>query len=124
MTQSEKSILNETLVAVSSLPGTCVWQNNTGQAWLGRRVQFYPGTEIPVPPGTVVLTGARPVNYGLVGSGDAIGAFQGRPLAIETKALLGRQRPEQRNFEVAWKKAGGIYILGRSADEIVETLLM
>lgn len=112
--QSEKAILNDTLVAVSALPETLVFRNNTGQAWQGNRLKFYPGTQIPVPPGIVVLSDARPVSFGLPGSADIIGAICGKPLAIEVKDRDGRQSGIQRNFETAWRKAGGIYLLVRS----------
>lgn len=124
MSRSEKAILNDTLVAVSSLPESLIWRNNTGQGWQGRRVNCRPGQTIEVVPGMMILLDARPISFGLVGSGDAIGAVQGRAVAIETKAHRGSQRDEQRSFERTWTKAGGLYVLGRSADEIVERLIV
>lgn len=116
---SEKRVLAEQLIALTELPETCAWRHNSGQAWQGKRQDFYPGTSIPVPPGVVVLKDARPVKFGLEGSGDIIGAIQRRPLAVESKTLTGRQRDTQILFERAWVKAGGIYILARSADEML-----
>lgn len=117
--RSEKAILNDTLVDVSALPRTIAWRNNTGQAWQGERLKFYPGTSIPVPPGIVVLKDARTVNFGLPGSPDILGATCGKPLGIEVKDQDGRQSGIQRNFQAAWEKAGGIYLLVRSAREAV-----
>lgn len=122
--RSEKSILNETLVAVTSLPNACAWRNNTGSAWQGRRVQFYPGTQIPVPPNVVVLVDARLVSFGLEGSGDIIGAVSGVPVAIETKTKTGTQREQQAKFEKAWVRAGGKYLLVRDPVEAVEGILL
>lgn len=123
MSRSEKNILNSTLVAVSSLPDTLIWRNNTGQAWQGGRVQARVGGTITVEPGMVILKNARPVSFGLVGSADIIGAIQGRPTAIETKAQRGGQSTEQLAFERQWTRAGGLYVLARSEDEALEGVL-
>lgn len=122
MSQSEKAILNPTLVAVSALPETMIYRQNTGQAWQGRPVNRTPGTYVLVEPGMKILAEARPIRFGLEGAGDAVGATRGRPLQIETKTLTGPQREAQKLFEQAWVKAGGLYILARSAREAVEMI--
>jgi hypothetical protein len=68
----------------------------------------------------VILRDARPVKFGLEGSGDIIGAASGRPLAVEMKTAEGQQRRAQIMFEQAWVKVGGIYILARSAGEALD----
>jgi hypothetical protein len=123
MSRSEKSIMNATLVAVSSLPDALVWRNNSGQAWQGGRVQARIGSQITVQPGMVLLANARPVTFGLTGSADIIGAIQGRPVAVESKTDSGRQAPEQVAFQRQWVKAGGLYVLARTENEAIETLL-
>lgn len=120
--RSEKAIQNDTLSAVSALPDTICWRNNTGQAWAGKRERFYPGTTIPVPHGVVVLTGAQPVSFGLPGSGDILGASAGRPLSIEVKDATGRQSDQQKRFQAAWERAGGVYLLVRDPAEAVAAL--
>lgn len=132
MKQSEKSILNDTLVDLWTIPRSMWWRNNSGQAWQGKPVDFYPGTRIPVPAGVVVLVDARPVKFGLKGSGDILGSMivrnpicgceHGLPVAVEVKQATGRQEESQKRFEVAWGKAGGRYILGRSVEEILTPL--
>lgn len=122
MSRSEKSVQNDALVAVSALPETMCWRNNTGTAWQGERLKFYPGTEISVPPGIVVLRNPRPISFGLPGSGDILGASCARPVAIEMKATRGTQSEQQERFERAWVRAGGLYILARSAEEAVTGL--
>ena len=122
--RSEKSILNDTLLEVSALPDSLFYRNNTGMAWQGKRGDYYVGEYIKVERDMVVLHDARPVHFGLVGSGDIMGAYANRPVAIETKTLTGRQEQQQRLFEVAWRKAGGIYILSRSPEEAVPKLLL
>lgn len=122
MARSEKAILNDTLMKVSALPETIVYRQNTGQAWQGRPIDIGPGEYIRVEPGMKVLGEARPINFGIEGAGDVVGATRGKPLQIETKTLTGRQREAQIIFERAWVKAGGIYILARSPEEAVEKI--
>ena len=120
MGASEKSILNDSLVAFSAEPETLVFRNNTGMAWQGRKVEVRAGQPVVVQPGMVILRDARPIRFGLNGSGDIIGVSRGRGLAVETKPEKGQQREAQILFERAWVKAGGIYILARSAEEGIE----
>lgn len=122
MSRSEKAILNETLVALSALPKTMVWRNNTGLAWQGVELRARVGSTIRVTEGMVILEDARPVKFGLPGSSDILGAHCGRPIAVECKTSTGRQSTQQQRFEKAWTAAGGIYILNRSAEEAVLTL--
>lgn len=119
---SEKRILNETLVAVSALPNTLVFRNNTGMAWQGKPLELKAGDWFQMQPGMMVLAQARPIRFGLEGSGDVIGASCGTPIAIETKKLTGRQRQTQERFEEAWVKAGGVYVLARSPQDAVSVL--
>ena len=44
------------------------------------------------------------------------------PLAVEVKSRVGRQSPAQREFELRWEQAGGLYVLCRSVDELREAL--
>jgi hypothetical protein len=116
----ENLIVNQALVALSAEPETLVFRNNTGMAWQGKLLDLAVGDHFIVTPGMVVLAAARPVHFGLEGSGDIIGASVGKPLAVETKTTVGRQSKVQVAFGRAWTKAGGIYILARSADEAVQ----
>lgn len=120
--RSEKAILNATLVQVSALPETIVWRNNTGTAWQGDRLRLRPGQWIEVQPDMVVLANARPITFGLSGSGDILGASRGRPVSIETKKHSGSQSGIQRNFERAWVRCGGLYVLARSAEDALAAL--
>lgn len=116
---SEKRIQSEALIAVSALPDTLVWRNNTGTAWQGTPVRAAPGQTVVVRPGMIILTDARPISFGLKGSADIIGVSSGRALAIEVKDATGRQSEWQVKFAAAWKRAGGTYGLARSAAEAV-----
>lgn len=123
MAKSEKSILNETLVAVTALPETMAWRNNTGSAWQGKRVTGSVGTLVMLEPGMVILREARPVTFGLPGSPDIIGVRRQRAIGAEIKSDDGVQADLQIRFQRAWEKAGGLYVLARSADEVVEVLI-
>lgn len=68
----------------------------------------------------VILRDARPTKFGLNGSGDIIGCIRGRAVAVETKTESGRQRPTQEIFERQWTRAGGLYVLARTAEEAVD----
>jgi outer membrane lipoprotein SlyB len=122
MSRSERSILAETLCKVSAMPETLIYRQNTGQAWTGRPVNAMVGSYLRVEPGMKILAQARPIDFGLAGAGDACGVSRGRAVQIEMKTLTGRQREVQQHFERAWVKAGGIYILARDADTVVNHL--
>lgn len=99
---TETPIMRETLVAVSNLPESMFWRNNTGVA--------------------ITMDGKRHIRFGLNGSGDIIGALRGRPVAIETKTKDGSLDPDQKRFRRAWEKAGGVYIVARSPAEALDQL--
>lgn len=120
MSKSEKRIQAETLVALSALPDTLVYRNNTGSAWAGKRVEARVGSSITVQKGMTILIDAQPIKFGLPGSADIMGSMQSCALAVEIKDKDGRQQESQKNFERAWHRAGGIYVLARSADEAVD----
>lgn len=40
------------------------------------------------------------------------------PLAVEVKSARGKQSPAQRDFELRWGAAGGLYLLVRSVEEL------
>lgn len=119
---SEKSIMNDALIGITSLPQTFAYRQNTGQAWQGQPVSASPGEYIRVEPGMKILRNARPVSFGLEGAGDITGHRAGKAFQIELKTTTGRQREAQKTFEQIWVKQGGIYILARSADEAVTSL--
>jgi len=98
---TESAIVAEVLVAVTALPRSLFYRNNTGK--------------LPDIRG-------RWVSFGLDGSADIMGAFRGYPVAIECKTRTGKLRESQLRFRAAWEKAGGVYIVARSADEALSAL--
>lgn len=98
---SEAVTLSQILLAIGRLPGAIFWRNQTGA--------------LPSRTGRIV-------RFGLVGSPDIIGCVNGRFVGIEVKNARGRQSDAQVNFQRAFEKSGGIYILARSVDDAVSAL--
>lgn len=100
------------LVALSAA-GHLAWDNQTGSGWVGKLIGRTAA-------GRTILEMARPISFGLPGSADIIGLLDsGIGLAAEAKTGTGRQRENQRKFQAAWEKRGGIYVLFRSVDELL-----
>ena len=124
---SESRVLAETMLRLGCRGDMKIWRNNTGQAWQGDRVSLAPGMRLfdaygrilVTASGDVLIRNARPVNFGLPGSGDIAGilAPSGRALYVECKDGKGRQSERQKNFMAMIRSMGGVYVLARSADE-------
>jgi len=56
------------------------------------------------------------------GVSDIIGIFRGRPLAIEVKTKKGRVSEHQENFLNNFRENGGIAIIARSVDDVIQKL--
>lgn len=91
----------EILLAIGRIQGSIFWRNNTGS--------------LPSRTGRVV-------KFGLVGSPDIIGCYRGRFVGIEVKSSTGKQREAQINFQRAFERSGGLYILARSASDAIAAL--
>ncbi len=123
---SESETLKKTMLKIGCLDWLRIWRNNTGLAWNGTRVRLQAGQTIrdsygraiKVGPGDVLIKNARPVKFGLVGSGDIAGiiAPSGRALYIETKYGRYNQTPEQKSFAAMIKQMGGVYVEVRDPD--------
>lgn len=46
----------------------------------------------------------------------------GQAIAVETKSARGTQRKAQVQFQAAWEAVGGIYILARSVQDVLDIL--
>lgn len=49
-------------------------------------------------------------------------AYWGQSIAIETKAMKGKLSKDQMNWRDAFERVGGIYIVPRSVDDVLEVL--
>ena len=61
-------------------------------------------------------------NFGAAGSPDIICVIKGRYVGLEVKASKTKQNDNQKEFQAALTKAGGIYFVVRSLDEAVEAI--
>lgn len=101
MDKAEANIQAEIMLAIGRMSGALWWRNNTG-AYKDR-------------------TG-RLIRYGLVGSPDILGCLRGRFVGIEVKTAIGKQADEQKRFQTAFERAGGLYILARSVADVMHAL--
>lgn len=97
---ADGGIIPGILIAITALPGGMFYRNNTGAG----------------------LVHGRWIEFGCPGSGDIMGCYRGRAVAIECKASRGRQRKTQQDFQIAWEAAGGLYILAKSLDDVLRGL--
>lgn len=93
------ALVNDILLAVS--PIGMAWANNTG---------------------ALKDANGRLVRYGLSGSSDIIAIIRGRFVGIEVKVGRDAHRHNQKNFAAAVRRNGGIYVLARSVDDVLNTL--
>jgi hypothetical protein len=73
------------------------WRNNTGAA---------------------KLEGGRFIRFGTPGSPDLIVVHVGRPYFLEVKRPGTYQSPDQKTFQAAAEKAGALYAVVRSIDDV------
>lgn len=119
---TEAELQREIMKAVTAAGGR-VFRNNTGQGWVGEQTTRGP-IEGPIFGGRIItLRHPRPLHAGLcVGSSDLIGWYRGRFLAIEVKSRRGIVTEEQRNFLDEVNGNGGIGIIARSVDDVLDAL--
>lgn len=96
--KTEAQIQFEILQAWGARPDVFTWRQNTGAAMVkGRMVRFgVPGT-----PDVFMVCGP-----------------QGRLVGVECKSATGRQSPEQKRFQTAMERRGGLYVLARSLADV------
>ena len=62
--------------------------------------------------------GGRFVTFGIPGQPDIFAIIRGRFVGIEVKTATGRQSKDQQNWQRNCERAGGLYILARSVDDV------
>lgn len=108
MSKTENSVVADCF-RYAQLRGAFVWRNNS-------RTVMVPGKGGKM----------RPMFFGLPGSPDIIGVWNGRAVGIECKRPLGPrggtggsvQTPEQVSFQREFERAGGLYVLARSSQDV------
>lgn len=98
---SEQAIQAQIMLAVSKLPGIIIWRQNTGK---------------------FKTDDGRWIMCGVLGCPDIIGCYRGRFIGIEVKTKVGRQSDQQKRFQAAMERSGGIYILARSSEDAMSEL--
>lgn len=101
MSDREVDIQARILAAVTARADSMFWRNNTG---------------------SLPNSSGRFVPFGCPGSSDIIGCYRGRFVGIEVKAESGRQSDQQRRFETRLTRAGGLYVLARSVEDVITAL--
>ncbi len=98
---SEQDIQSAVLAAVTAVPGCLAWRANSGLA----------------------VTAARSIiRANVPGCADILACYRGRFIAIEVKTERGRQSQQQRRFQAAVERAGGLYVLARSPADALAAL--
>ena len=130
----ESSILAKIELAIGSLAKTITWRHNTGQAWMGKFQRVATPGMVRVNAGDVVIRNARPVKFGLPGSGDIIGLRSitidesmvgktiGQFISVEVKTKTGRLADQQAKFGGMVRRHGGIYVVATSPEEATAAL--
>lgn len=133
MADLEHKIQNQCMMRLSALDNSLFYRQNTGTAWQGsgkpRNFQrgahlVYPnGKAVYLPSGGVVLLDARPISFGINGSGDCLGCWEGLPIQVEFKRDAKQKlRTDQERFAKAWRQAGGIYLRLDSLEQCEEEI--
>jgi hypothetical protein len=100
----EACILKACLDYMAAL-GIFAWRNGSGRARFGAGPS------------------ARWVQFGILGGSDILGVLpDGRALAVETKGPNGRVTVAQRVFLETVRGAGGVAIVARSVDDLINGL--
>lgn len=100
----ETDIHNAVLLALSKRfhPDGIFWRQNAGRVRTERGVF---------------------VSLGPTGISDVVGLVLGMPVFVEVKTDKGAQRKGQRAFQAAVEKAGGLYLVARSAEQAVDGVI-
>lgn len=110
-----RAVQNPALLAASAVPGVLAFRQQSG---------VFRAMDDP----------ARVVRVGLPGMADAglivaveitpamVGRVIGASLQMEFKTATGRQSADQRSWAEAVRRAGGVYELVRSADQVPEII--
>lgn len=102
MSNAETGIMRDILVALSQLPESLWWRQNTGV------FRSFDGREI--------------IRQGIPGMADIGGMIGGLAVQVEVKTPTGKLSKEQIRWQRAVEKAGGVFICGRSPAGVLASL--
>lgn len=114
MSQPEKIIQNACLLELGKRPDHMVWVNVTGKF----RLPFGDDPKLITigTPGAPDALGVQAITI----TADMVGRTIGQAIALEFKIDTGRQSPEQKAWQLAFERRGGIYRLVRSTDDLIQ----
>ena len=118
----ETAIMSKVQLAATT-SGARLLRFNNGLYWGGDARKISSHQQVHVGPGCVVIYNARPVKTGPPGISDLLGwAPGGRFLAVEVKTPGGRVTPQQQAFIDAVNRAGGLGLVARSEQDLINAL--
>jgi hypothetical protein len=102
MSNDETDIMRRILVALSTLPDSLWWRQNTGV------FRSFNGTGV--------------VRVGIPGMADIGGVIVGRAVQVEVKTPKGKLSREQKRWSAAVERAGGIFLCARDPTDALRML--
>jgi len=99
---TEAELLASVLTTITALPGGLFWRQNTGVFR--------------------ALNSDRVIRSSANGIADILGVYYGHAIAIETKSKTGTLSTAQMRFRYQWIKSGGVHIVARSVDDVLDVL--
>lgn len=72
--------------------------------------------------GAAKMANGRFVSFGVKGAPDIVCCIKGKFVGIEVKRTGGKQSVEQKLFQQALERSGGIYILAYSVDDVINAI--
>ena len=97
----ETEIMRAVMIAVSAIPGTLVKRQTVG----------------------VARTPTGVIKFGTLGEGDISVIYQGRAIELEVKTENGRQSEQQKLYQAAFESAGGKYVIVRSVEDAIKSVM-
>lgn len=112
---SEKNIQNRALLDFGCRPDVLLFRHHVGRF----RSMDDPARIIKVGnPGEADTLGVVAVTI----TPEMVGQTIGVAVASEFKTAKGRQSDQQKAFQAAWERRGGVYVLARSSEDIHEAI--
>ena len=101
-TAAHQDLVKQILLYLSSVDKCRAWENVTGTGY------------------TMDLS--RIISFGLKGSADILGCWDGKFIAIEVKTGNAVQTKQQRMFEQMINHCGGLYLVARCLEDVKEKI--
>jgi len=123
MRKSESKIQQEIMLALGSRPDVRIFRNQVGFGYIGNAERH--GSDVFIRNARGVRMGLCAGSADLIGwktiqiTGGMVGSAVAQFLSVEVKNTHGRVATNQENWMVQVRNAGGLAVVARSSDEIV-----